>query len=339
VPPFAPTLQSPFTGFILPGAGASGINIIDNRLENPTVQQWNLGFQRQIGRDLVARADYVHNLGTHFIIGRTIGTVFNPVVGGEDRIVNLESSVNTHYDGLLLSLEKRFTNGTQVRAAYTLSKAFSYANDDQIPFSYGPVDPTNLKLEKGPTPNDQRHRLVLSGTIELPAGIRLSPIWTMASAVPMDIMMPDASTRVPAFQRNAGGRQFKTGAELNAFLGGLNASGGVNGVLLPLVDESARFGDRFDALDLRVSKSFEVGKERRIEVIAECFNVFNVTNILGVSTTNYSGFSNVLVRDSDEPADAAFLRSSRFGQPVTTAGGVFGSGGPRAFQFGARITF
>jgi hypothetical protein len=339
VPPFAPTLQNPFTGFILPGAGASGINIIDNRLENPTVQQWNLGFQRQIGRDLVARADYVHNLGTHFIIGRTIGTVFNPVVGGEDRIVNLESSVNTHYDGLLLSLEKRFTNGTQVRAAYTLSKAFSYANDDQIPFSYGPVDPTNLKLEKGPTPNDQRHRLVLSGTIELPAGIRLSPIWTMASAVPMDIMMPDASTRVPAFQRNAGGRQFKTGAELNAFLGGLNASGGVNGVLLPLVDESARFGDRFDALDLRVSKSFEVGKERRIEVIAECFNVFNVTNILGVSTTNYSGFSNVLVRDSDEPADAAFLRSSRFGQPVTTAGGVFGSGGPRAFQFGARITF
>src|SRR6185503_7076020 len=32
VPPFAPTFANPFTGFILPGAGASGINIIDNRL-------------------------------------------------------------------------------------------------------------------------------------------------------------------------------------------------------------------------------------------------------------------------------------------------------------------
>ena len=42
-PPFAPSMANPFTGFILPGAGASGINIIDNGLQNPSVQQWNLG--------------------------------------------------------------------------------------------------------------------------------------------------------------------------------------------------------------------------------------------------------------------------------------------------------
>ena len=53
------------------------------------------------------RVDGVHNLGTHFIIGRTIGDVFNPVVGGPDRVVNLESSVNTHYDALLVSAEQR----------------------------------------------------------------------------------------------------------------------------------------------------------------------------------------------------------------------------------------
>jgi Carboxypeptidase regulatory-like domain/TonB dependent receptor-like, beta-barrel len=340
VPPFAPTPSNPFTGFILPGAGASGINIIDNRLQNPTVQQWNLGVQHQIGGDLVARADYIHDFGTHFIIGRTVGTVFNPVVGGPDRVVNLESSVNTHYDGLLVSVEKRFGAGTQLRASYTLAKAFNYANDDQIPFSYGPVDPEHLELEFGPTPNDQRHRFVLSGTIALPAGFRLSPIWTVASGVPMDIMMPDGSTRVPAFQRNAGARKFKSGAELNAFLTELNAAGGVKGVLLPLVGDDARFSDSFDSLDLRVSRSFKLGAmERRLELIAECFNVFNVTNILGVSTTNYSGFSNVLVRDSDDPRDPGYLRSSSFGRAVTTAGGVFGSGGPRAFQLGARITF
>ncbi|MGH9880515.1 MAG: TonB-dependent receptor, partial [Pyrinomonadaceae bacterium] len=33
-PPGAPTLANPFTGFVLPGAGAGGINIIDNSLEN-----------------------------------------------------------------------------------------------------------------------------------------------------------------------------------------------------------------------------------------------------------------------------------------------------------------
>jgi hypothetical protein len=69
------------------------------------------------------------------------------------------------------------------------------------------------------------------------------------------------------------------------------------------------------------------------------FNVFNVTNIPGVSVRNYSGFSNVLVRDGNNPNNSGFLRSSAFGQPVTSAGGVFGSGGPRAFQFGLRVTF
>jgi len=76
-----------------------------------------------------------------------------------------------------------------------------------------------------------------------------------------------------------------------------------------------------------------------VEPIVEVFNVFNVTNILGVGVKNYSGYSNVLVRDSQDPGDPGSLRSSSFGQAVTTAGGVFGSGGPRAFQFAVRATF
>jgi hypothetical protein len=151
--------------------------------------------------------------------------------------------------------------------------------------------------------------------------------------------MPDGSSRVPAFQRNAGGRRFRTPEQLNDFLRDLNAAGGVNGTLLPLVSDDARFNDSFDSLDVRVSKTFKLGGERRLEVMLECFNLLNVTNVLGVSTTNYSGFSNVLVRDSDDPADPGYLHSSSFGRAVTTAGGVFGSGGPRAFQLGARFAF
>ena len=337
--PGAPTLANPFSGFILPGAGASGINIIDNDLQNPMVQQFNFGIQREFARDFVLRADYLHNFGTHFIIGRTIGTVNNPVVGGPDRVVNLESSVKTKYDGLLLSAEKRFSSRYQFRASYTLSKAFNFANDDQIPFSNGPVDSRNIGLEYGPTPNDRRHYFTFSGVVELPYKFRLSPILTLASGVPMDVLLPDASSRIPVLQRNAGGRLFKTGADLNGFISKLNAAGGVNGQRLPLVRDDARFNDNFSSFDLRLSKVFKLGDKAQIEPVIEAFNLFNVTNILGVSNVNYSGFSNVLTRDSNNPANAGFLRSSGFGRPVTTPGGVFGSGGARAFQLAVRFTF
>lgn len=351
-PPPAPTLANPFTGFVLPGAGAGGINIIDNDLQNPMVHQMNIGVQQELGRDFVVRADYLRNVGTHFIIGRIIGTVpFNPVVGGPELVKNLESSVRTKYDGLLVSLEKRFSSRYQFRASYTLSRSFNFANDDQIPFSNGPVDSSNLQREYGPTPNDQRHRFSFSGVFQLPKGIRVSPIMTLASTLPIDILLPDGSSRVCELERNAGARQFHTGAELNAALTQINAAGGSlcpnadpstgfkPRVLLPLVRDDLRLGDNFSSLDLRVSKVFRVGERFTVEPIAEVFNLFNVTNVLGVSNVNYSGFSNVLVPDSNDPSSPGFLRSSSFGQPVSTAGGVFGSGGPRAFQFAARVTF
>ena len=351
-PPGAPTLANPFTGFVLPGAGAGGINIIDNDLQNPMVQQIDVGVQREIGRDYVVRADYVRNIGTHFIIGRVVGTVpFNPVVGGPDLVKNLESSVRTKYDGLLVSVEKRFAHRHQFRASYTLSRSFNYANDDQIPFSNGPIDSNDLRREYGPTPNDQRHRFSFSGVFQLPKGIHVSPILTLASAVPIDILLPDGSSRVCELQRNAGARQFHTGAELNAALTQINAAGGSRcpnadpgagfkpRVLLPLVRDDLKLGDKFSSLDLRVSKVFKIGERFTIEPIAEVFNLFNVTNVLGVSNVNYSGFSNVLVPDSTDPSNPGSRRSSSFGQPVSTAGGVFGSGGPRAFQFAARVRF
>jgi hypothetical protein len=251
--------------------------------------------------------------------------------------VNLESSVTTHYDALLVSAERR---GTRLgfRGSYTLAKSLNYANDDQIPFANGPIDPNNLRLEYGPAPNDQRHRITVAAWGQAPAGILVAPILTMASGVPMDILMPDGQSRIPVFQRNAGGRQFKTGADLNQALTALNASGGVNGQRLPLVRDDVRFADGFSSFDLRVSRPFRRGR-LHVEPMMEVFNLFNVTNILGVNVKNYSGYANVLVRDGAEPSDSGYLRSSSFGQAVNTAGGVFGSGGPRAFQFAVRATF
>ena len=339
LPPFAPTLANPFTGFILPGAGASGINIIDPNLQNPMVHEFHVGVERIIAGTR-ARVDGVHSAGRHFLIGRTVGEVFNPVVGGPDRVVNIESSARTKYDALLVSADRAFSDGYSFQLAYTLAKAFNYANDDQIPFLGGPIDPNDLAREYGPTPHDRRHRFVASGQAMLPGRFTFSAIWTVSSGVPMDILMPDGQSRVPVLQRNAGGRLFRTPTELNAFISGVNAGGGIGGELLPLVSDDAQFNDSFNSLDFRLSRAFAVNRSRvSIEPLLEVFNLFNVTNILGVSNVNYSGFSNVLVRDSEAPGSPGYLRSSAFGRPVTTAGGVFGSGGPRAMQIGARVTF
>jgi hypothetical protein len=287
--PGAPTLANPFTGFVFPGAGAGGINIIDNAMQNPSVQQFNFGIRYEFTKNRVVPADGIHDLGTHFILGVPIGQVYNPVVGGPDVIKKLESSVNTHYDALFLTVDHRFSNHYQFRAPYTLSKSLNYANDDQIPFGNGPIGPLNLHREYGPTPNDQRNRLVLSGTVDAKWGLQISPLWTLASSVPMDIMLPDGSTRIPQLGRNAGCRQFSNGAQLDKFITQLNANGGEGGTPLPLVDPNVSFCNNFNSFDLRLLKQFQLGERMSLQLIGEVFNLFNTTNILGVSNTNYSG--------------------------------------------------
>ena len=333
-----PTLSNPFVGTLIPGAGAVGINILDKNLSTPYVQQFNLGVQREIAHDLIVSADYIHSFGSKFIIGRGIGAVFNPVAGGTDGVVNLESSVKNWYDGLLVNAQKRFSHHYSFTASYTLQKTFNFSNDDQIPFQVGPLDNNNLRLEKGPPPNEERHRFTFAGVFDAPYGFQISPIYTLASPVPFDILLPDGSTRIPQLQRNAGARSFHTGAELNAFINQFN-TGRPLASRLPLVRDDLKLGDPFQSFDLRLTKTFKFNEHFNIQGIAEVFNLFNITNIRGVNNVNFSGFQNTLIRDSENTANAGFLRSSSFGSAVQTAGGVFGTGGPRAFQFAVRVNY
>jgi hypothetical protein len=322
--PGTPTLANPFTGTALTGVGI-GINILDPDLNTPYVQQFNLGFQRELTRDLIVSADYIHAFGSKFIIGRFIGSVFNPSIGGNDDVVNIESSVKTWYDGLLLNAQKRFSNRYTFNTSYTLQKSFNFSNDDQIPFQGGPINPNRLILEKGPAPNDERHRFTFAGVFDLPYGVQLSPIYLLASGVPLDIRLPSGATRIPVIQRNAGGRQFRTGSELNAFINQFNTTA-LPADRLPLAPDDAKFGDSFQSFDLRLTKSFRLNERLSVQAIAEAFNLFNVTNIRGVNNTNFSGFQNAV--------------GPSFGTPLqTAAAGGFGAGGPRAFQFAARVQF
>ncbi len=79
------------------------------------------------------------------------------------------------------------------------------------------------------------------------------------------------------------------------------------------------FGDSFTSQDIRVTKSFEFKERYKISVFAEMFNVFNVANLSGYSFN--------------------LINTNAFGKPTQRASQVFGSGGPRALQIGARVNF
>jgi hypothetical protein len=364
--PGTPTLANPLSGAA--SVGGIGITVIDNDVAHPYVQQWTLGVQHEIARNWVISADGIHNFGTRFLIGRPLRntsstrpevscpdgftpcTVTDPLTGRSDSVTNIEPSAKTWYDGLLVSLQKRPTRhgnwGYGFNINYTLSKTLNYSQDDQIPFrefrqadvvfTLNGAPLNNLRLEKGYSSADERHRFVLFGVFEVPYDIAISPILTVASSVPIDSSVTGLAggARLPILARNALARDVRNGSELNTVIQQWNALPLCGGPIgspcrigspLPLVDPDLKFGDTFNALDVRVTKAFFYKERHRFELIGEVFNLFNITNIRGFNR-DYSGFNNV-------------INSSGFNQPLRTAGGFFGSGGPRAFQFAFRYSF
>jgi hypothetical protein len=123
------------------------------------------------------------------------------VAGTSASILQYTSYAGTWYRGLTLSARKRFAASTQVQTSYVLSKSEDISADFQsafLPQSNGrgrdPNNPLGLPIgfdpnaERGPSGQDQRHRLVISGWYEAPAGVQLSGIVTVASGVPFNIL-------------------------------------------------------------------------------------------------------------------------------------------------------
>ncbi len=359
--PTTPTLIAPFSGSA--AVFGIGINRIDRNARHPYVQQFTLGVQQQVARNWLISADGIHDFGQRFQLGRLLRsttstspqiscpngfdpcTVTDLLTGRSDQVTNIESAAKSWYDALLISLQKRPTGGPNFRwgfnVNYTLSKTFNFSNDDQIPFN-GAEDAVNLifrsnnlRLEKGYAPTDERHRLVFYGVFDVPWKITISPIWTISSHVPMDSLVPSLSARLPILPRNALGREISNGTELNTAIdlwNSLPTCSTVNqvpchsGPILGHVSPSLKFGDAFNSLDLRVTKTWTIFSEQKLQFIGEVFNLFNITNIRGFNNNNYSGFNNDITSPS-------------FNQALRTAGGFFGSGGPRAFQFAVRYSF
>ena len=156
-----------------------------------------------------------------------------------------------------------------------------------------------------------------------------------------------SGSRLPLLPRNAIGSEIKNSSQLNAVIDRWNALPAcpaafpcLAGGTLQHVPDGLNFSSPFSSLDIRLRKNFKLGDRAQFSLAGEVFNLFNETNIRGSSNANYAG-RNISIgpyqtAQNGQPAQAV---QQNFYSPVTTAGGFFGSGGPRAFQFAARFEF
>src|SRR5262249_6568524 len=104
---------------------------------------------------------------------------------------------------------RRLSHGIDLTAWYALARARSTigAGVDQLNASnvQNPYDPFDAPVQNGPTTDtDARHRISVSASFELPAAIRIAPVYLFRSALPValvdgrDLLVKGSATDIPA---------------------------------------------------------------------------------------------------------------------------------------------
>lgn len=371
----SPTIASAFSG--PHQTGGVGIVALGQNSHHPLSHQFSLGVQQQVGQHWVMSADGLHTFGQRELIGSLLRSttstspyircagnnqpclITDPLSGITDSVTIIDSSAKSWYDGLLVSVGHRAGHfrsvGYEYNISYTLSKTFDYSDDDQL--ENGNKDEqvnlvegtAGLRKEKGYALSDERHRLTLYGEAKLPYGFSLAPIYTFGSGVPADTFLPGTAnsatgasgSRLPIIPRNSLGREIKNSDQLNAAIDRWNALPACPaafpcnaGGRLAHVPGGINFSSPFSSLDLRLKKDFRFADRLTLSLIGEGFNMFNEVNVRGTTNANFSG-RNISI----SPYTASAPIQTNFFRPDTIAGGFFGSGGPRAFQFATRLEF
>ena len=196
-------LQEPTTPFV------GLVQIADPALKSPYAHHASAGIDRQLPRQILFSANVVWVRGVNQLGALEYNPIVpelgpgrrpldvNGVAGTSSGVSQLTSYGTTWYRGLLLSLSKQAARH-QFLASYT----WSSAEDNVTDYIGGPEangrgrDPGNPQglpigfdplAERGPSANDQRHRLVLSGIYEAPFDVQLSAIITAGSGRPYTV--------------------------------------------------------------------------------------------------------------------------------------------------------
>jgi hypothetical protein len=160
--------------------GGTTRSVFDINYRDQYATNWNLNFQRQLGRDYMVELAYVGSRGRQLtlktdqnqappVLGQTNADVNRPfaTLSPALRIVGTaESSGTLDYHALLFKGMKRFSNGFSALVSYTFGKTIDLVSDND-----GTVSLTNIRdpqYDRGVANYDVAHTLVTSFLYELP---------------------------------------------------------------------------------------------------------------------------------------------------------------------------
>ena len=248
-------------------------------------------------REQCAKADPLTGIDprTGFMIG-----VWN------SRLLSIESTGLSRYDGLNLSMEKRYSDRWGMRLSYALG----YSRGDTFE-QYGTngislngvqtqvLNELNMAENWQPAEHDRKHVLTLSGRTELAGGITLSPIFRYMSANPFTMYNSQLDLDRNGTNWDPLPQGTYTGTGANAFTVEHNGRQG-----------GARQGDYIN-LDLRFGWRARPAEGDTLDIYFDLINVFNRPNFFVASWANgdqnSGNFSRyTLLRSGGVPRQANF---------------------------------
>jgi hypothetical protein len=349
--PTAATVPGPLTPL---GILISGV-YVDPNLRTPYVQQYNANVQWEFAHNYLLEAGYVGTKGTKLLqlltinqpiynpTTNTFAAPFGPFVSAQKNatggLQQVQTSSNSHYDSLQLSVTKRFSRGLQFLSAYTFGKSIDYYSGGTInELVSTPGDQRDWKTNRGRSDFDRRHRFITSFVYDLPAFVSnssasrwllndwgINGIVTFQSGLPFSVVQaPDNNTIQRANLRpgftgsieGSGRAQDRLAQYFNtaAFAPSTLAGG--------FFDRNAPFGNTGRNIltgpgqkdvDFSIVKFIPFTESVRGEFRTEFFNLFNWANFANPN-------SNISI-------------PSTFGRITQT------SAGPRVIQFAFKLNF
>ena len=216
----------------------------------------------------------------------------------------LESTGSSFYHGGIFSMRYAFGRRAHFRAVYTLSKLV----DEGTTNTASPQDLFDRRAERALSLQDQRHRFTFSGLFQLPfIKLDFAPIVSFGSSRPFNIgtgfdrNLNDVENDRPNFLTNIGRPQWRepgsglaTDVKSQLALAPIGSSGN-----LP---RNYGRGPGTRTVNIRASRSFNIGDRTKIRPSIDVFNLFN--------NTTFSFGSEFVNRD-----DSDFLLPRRSGRP------------------------
>ena len=295
---------------------------MDAHVQNAYSKQASLEIERLLGGGRTVDVGYQYVSGSNLLmsVNQNVATCVAAATNNgcrpnaTYRNNNQYSSVGqSNYHGLHVSFVQRPSTWASVRVTYTWSKSM---NDVGEAFFSSPIDPTNVMRDWGRSDDDQRHRLVINGSVNTPMtpaatawqrishGFQLSGMLQYYSALPFNI-----TSGLTSLQGTAG-RPLANGATTSA---------NFDAQSVEFIPRNAGTGNDFLALNARLSRALRISNGVRLEGLMEAFNLTNRAN----SVTRNANFGS-----------GAYPTN-----PVSTFNQITAVGDPRTLQFGVRVTF